>query len=405
MNTEEERIRSLARERWFLLRLKSKYAGMLNIGMLHVHSLYCNYFVAGQSIAIRLSRRINVVTKQLKSKLEMFNSKHPPAERMTWEGVTRLDADQPHTIPRCSKYQAVRLFYKAARANEEEFRIISEMRNTIKHYLCKLEVISAAIHDIEQNGVATTYQKGARSLLFTRKRQCELDLTRLNSFISHGDFPELSHYLTEDADCEEPELVPEEIDEDPIFSFDSSGLESSNCCQDCPEIHNLDSDELGAMSTSSEFADDEDFLDCSDQEWEDLPAQTAQGPSNPPLLCQSSVKSKTPTLSLNSRQSLRCVDNREPLLVPTDTDTKVLSDCPSSSSDEEELEVQHWRKEKFLCEEYIRSTMVRYHYNTIIIIIIHSPSILMQKPIELDDEQRQMLSKIKEGTGMWTCSS
>ena len=166
MNTEEERIRSLARERWFLLRLKSKYAGMLNIGMLHVHSLYCNYFVAGQSIAIRLSRRINVVTKQLKSKLEMFNSKHPPAERMTWEGVTRLDADQPHTIPRCSKYQAVRLFYKAARANEEEFRIISEMRNTIKHYLCKLEVISAAIHDIEQNGVATTYQKGARSLLF-----------------------------------------------------------------------------------------------------------------------------------------------------------------------------------------------------------------------------------------------
>ena len=180
---------------------------------------YCNYFVAGQSIAIRFSRRINVVTKQLKSKLEMFNSKHPPAERMTWEGVTRLDADQPHTIPRCSKYQAVRLFYKAARANEEEFRIISEMRNTIKHYLCKLEVISAAIHDIEQNGVATTYQKGARSLLFTRKRQCELDLTRLNSFISHGDFPELSDYLTEDADCEEPELVPEEIDDRSHIQF------------------------------------------------------------------------------------------------------------------------------------------------------------------------------------------
>ena len=47
----------------------------------------------------------------------------------------------------------------------------------------------------------------------------------------------------------------------------------------------------------------------------------------------------------------------------------MLSDRPSSSSDEEELEVQHWRKEKFLREEYIRSTMVRYHYNTIIVII------------------------------------
>ena len=48
--------------------------------------------------------------------------------------------------------------------------------------------------------------------------------------------------------------------------------------------------------------------------------------------------------------------------MPTDTDAKVLSDqiSPSSSSDEEELEVQHWRKEKFLREEYIRSTMVGY---------------------------------------------
>ena len=88
------------------------------------------------------------------------------------------------------------------------------------------------------------------------------------------------------------------------------------------------------MSTSSEFADDEDFLDCSDQEWEDLPTQTAQGPSNPPLMYQSSVTLKIPTL-LYSRQSLRCVDNREPLLVTMDTDTKVLSDRPSSSSDEE----------------------------------------------------------------------
>ena len=51
--------------------------------------------------------------------------------------------------------------------------------------------------------------------------------------------------------------------------------------------------------------------------------------------------------------------------MPTDTNAKLLGDqvatnseSPSSNSDEEELEVQHWRKEKFLCEEYIRSTMV-----------------------------------------------
>ena len=327
-----------------------------------------------------------MVTKQLKLKLEMFNSKHPPAERITWEGVTQLDADQPRTIPHSSKYQAVRLFHKAARANEEEFRIISEMRNTIQHYLCKLEVITAAILDIEQSGDITTYQNGARSLLLTRKRQCETDLTRLNSFVSHGDFPELSHYLTEDTDCEEPELVPEEVDEDPIFNLDSSVLE--NGCQDCPETNNLDSDELSAMSMSS---DDEDFFDCSDQEWESyhhLPTQTAQQPSKPPLLYQSSIESKTSTPSLNPRQSLSYVDfkanNRGPPSVPTDTDAKLLGDqvatnseSPSSSSDEEELEVQHWRKEKFLREEYIRSTMVRYrHYcYQYTRFTLHSPSI------------------------------
>ena len=300
----------------------------------------------------------------------MFNSKHPPAERITWEGVTQLDADQPCTIPYSSKYQAVRLFHKAARANEEEVRIISEMRNTIQHYLCKLEAITAAILDIEQSGNVTTYQKGARSILLTRKRQCELDLTRLNSFVSHGDFPELSHYFTEDTDCEEPELVPKEVDEDPIFNLDSSVLESS--CQDCPETNKLDSDELSAMSMSSESADDEDFFDCSDQEWEghhDLPTQTAQQPSKPPLLYQSSIESKMSTPSLYPRQPLNYVDfkanNRGPPSVPTGTNAKLLGDqvatnseSPSSSSDEEESEVQHWRKEKFLREEYIRSTMV-----------------------------------------------
>ena len=50
----------------------------------------------------------------------------------------------------------------------------------------------------------------------------------------------------------------------PIFNLDSSVLESG--CQDCPETNKLDSDELSAMSMSSESAD-EDFFDCSDQEW------------------------------------------------------------------------------------------------------------------------------------------
>lgn len=190
-----------------------------------------------------------MVTKQLKLKLDVYNSKHPPSRRVTWEGITQLDADQPSAIPRSTKYQAVRLFHKAARANEEEFRIVSEMRNTIQHYLCKLEVITASILDITQSGEVTTYQSGARSLLLARKRQREQALTRLETFTSHGDFPELSQYHSGDqyTDGEESQLVPEEDSKS-----DSDVLDSHH--QDPLETDNLDSDvcEPSVISMSSE---------------------------------------------------------------------------------------------------------------------------------------------------------
>ena len=82
--------------------------------------------------------------------------------------------------------------------------------------------------------------------------------------------------------------------------------------------------------------------------------------------------------------TLKQTINRGPPSVPTDTDAKLLGDqvatnseSPYSSSDEEELEVQHWRKEKFLREEYIHSTMVGYrHYcYQYTRFTLHSPSI------------------------------
>ena len=58
-------------------------------------------------------------------------------------------------------------------------------------------------------------------------------------------------------------------------------------------------------------------------------------------------------------------DYRGPSSVPVDTAAELLHDevlsnynDTSSSAGEEELEIQHWRKEEFLREEYIRFTMV-----------------------------------------------
>ena len=61
-----------------------------------------------------------------------------------------------------------------------------------------------------------------------------------------------------------------------------------------------------------------------------LPTQTAQQPSKPPLLYQSSIESKMSTLSLYPRQSLNYVNfkanNWGPPSVPTDTNAKLLGD-------------------------------------------------------------------------------
>ena len=101
------------------------------------------------------------------------------------------------------------------------------MRNTIQHYLSKLEVLTSAISDIEQSyeaAHAVPYQCGKLSLLITKKRQCEGALTRLTTFVSHGEFPELNQYLigvqadtVTSHDHEEPQsdyYVPEELNSD-----------------------------------------------------------------------------------------------------------------------------------------------------------------------------------------------
>ncbi len=52
------------------------------------------YFAAGQKIANRLSRRINVVSKSLRSAIHKYNSQRPISQVVTWEGITQLGADQ-----------------------------------------------------------------------------------------------------------------------------------------------------------------------------------------------------------------------------------------------------------------------------------------------------------------------
>ena len=56
------------------------------------YKIFVHIYTDGQSIAIRLSRRINVVTKQLKLKLEIFSLTHSAVDKLTWEDVTQFNS-------------------------------------------------------------------------------------------------------------------------------------------------------------------------------------------------------------------------------------------------------------------------------------------------------------------------
>jgi len=160
----------------------------------------------GQSIAIRLSRRINVVTKQLKSKLAIINAARCPTRRITWEQVTQLDGTD---FPVSLRHNAVRLYHTIARADEEEYTVLKEMRNTAKYYLDKLKELNEQLHAIDM--AVSHFNKGKHSLLTWRRQVTINHLVKLETFLPHGDFPALSQFLQDSQSKEEDHNAEEDV--------------------------------------------------------------------------------------------------------------------------------------------------------------------------------------------------
>ena len=260
----------------------------------------------------------------------------------------------------------------------------------------------------------TRYQNGARALLLMKKNQCELDLARLNTFVCHGHFPELSEFLASLQSDTVTDWEEHQLDSSVPENF--MPAEPSSISESCEQMHHSDSEEvcvesMAGDSSDADSSDCDDFYDCSDQEWDDCndsPAIRAhQQPLEPP--CELLTLPLSPERQTCHRVHFKADCQRSEAGNTKCSDPRVtpMSDNTSSSSDGEEMEVQHWRKAKFLKEEYIRSTMVSsivcvcyshckvYHG----IIVCYN---IIQNPIKLNDEQQQILSKISEGIATYT---
>ena len=70
----KSQIATVARERWFFLQLKAKYAGKIIVNDVCVYVISFAIIIDGQYIASRLSKLISKSSAQLKSLLSQYNS-------------------------------------------------------------------------------------------------------------------------------------------------------------------------------------------------------------------------------------------------------------------------------------------------------------------------------------------
>ena len=132
----------------------------------------CMCYVDGQKIAIRLSRRINVVSKQLKNTMSKYNSGLNNHQQLTWEEATNLNNElykgiifASAEIPPSVKLQAVQHHHRVARAKEEILRLKEEMINVTDHYILMHGTVSKRIEELNSEFGSHLFTKGSLCLL------------------------------------------------------------------------------------------------------------------------------------------------------------------------------------------------------------------------------------------------
>ena len=161
--------------------------------------------VDGQKIAVRLSRRINIVSKQLKISLSKYNSDLNQMSQLTWEEVTDLTNSiyngcifTTTEVPISLKAKAVQLYHQTNKAQEEILRLKEEMNCCAQHYITKYQLLCDRIKALEHSEQNDNLHTAACiSLLKFSTRKCYSELNSLTCFLQYTSLPELEKILQE----------------------------------------------------------------------------------------------------------------------------------------------------------------------------------------------------------------
>ena len=202
----------------------------------------------GQKIAIRLSRRINVVTKSLKKSLAEYNDGLDSSSCLTWVQITDL-SQQIHdgclfsetSIPSVIKTQAIRSYNNMLRAEEEITRLKEEMSNCIQYFIGIYNQLTGEIVSLKQNH-ENIYDIGRVCLLKQSLRKYRIILSSLLQFNKYTDISPLENFLLSlDDNLETPVLnSPVENEETVSVLLPQSLINEFSDCEERSDEDNCD---------------------------------------------------------------------------------------------------------------------------------------------------------------------
>ena len=211
----------------------------------------------GQKIAIRLSRRINVVTKSLKKSLAEYNDGLDSSSCLTWVQITDL-SQQIHdgclfsetSIPSVIKTQAIRSYNNMLRAEEEITRLKEEMSNCIQYFIGIYNQLTGEIVSLKQNH-ENIYDIGRVCLLKQSLRKYRIILSSLLQFNKYTDISPLENFLLSlDDNLETPVLNSPVENEETVSVLLPQSL--INEFSDCEERSDDNCDMLDLINNDGE---------------------------------------------------------------------------------------------------------------------------------------------------------
>ncbi len=184
-----EAMERCARERWFLLHLKAKFAGKFRIILISfVIKNGMILFIDGQYLASRLSKTINSLSSKLKQLLKDYNSfpSVSVTDSWSWSGITNFGnfnliedfGTNNENIPKKIQLDAIKFHHLVMRSEEEIKLIENEMKATISFYQKDWQELVSAVKERSVMPLST-YNLGALQALQLVRLKCEETLHRL----------------------------------------------------------------------------------------------------------------------------------------------------------------------------------------------------------------------------------